>query len=46
MLVFQRIESGGVLGNTRGIRVRIAEELLGAYPKEMLSPCCRWTRGG
>ncbi|MGH9896651.1 MAG: hypothetical protein ACREA0_32560, partial [bacterium] len=30
--------SEGQSGNTRRIRVRIAEELQGAYPPEMLSP--------
>jgi hypothetical protein len=31
-------ESSGSEGNTRAIRVRIAESLRGAYPEEMLSP--------
>lgn len=30
--------SGGGEGNTRAVRVRIAESLKGAYPPEMLSP--------
>ena len=31
-------ESSGSGGNTRAVRVRIAESLRGAYPDEMLSP--------